>query len=201
MNDGRDETSGRGSAAADIRVGRRLRALRMERNLSLAQVAAKAGISIGALSQIERGRSSLRVRVVWPLAAALEVEPSALIADDGDTASDVYCVRAARRRRLPVQSEGIAKELLSPPGATLMGLLVTVAPGGGTPAYTHAGHEFAIVTSGELEIVIDSSAYRLRAGDSVAFRSTMPHAFRNPGAEPCTVLWVNTQKPRDGANA
>ncbi|MGT2467887.1 hypothetical protein ACVOMV_28120 [Mesorhizobium atlanticum] len=35
---------------ADIRVGRRVRALRLERNLSLAGLAAKAGISIGARS-------------------------------------------------------------------------------------------------------------------------------------------------------
>ncbi|TIU93021.1 MAG: helix-turn-helix transcriptional regulator, partial [Mesorhizobium sp.] len=40
---------------ADVRVGRRVRALRLERKLSLAELAAKAGISIGALSQIERG--------------------------------------------------------------------------------------------------------------------------------------------------
>ena len=70
---------------------------------------AKAGISIGALSQIERGMSSLRVRVIWPLAAALDIEPSALIADGDDTVSDLYCVRAGARRSLPVKSEGIAK--------------------------------------------------------------------------------------------
>src|SRR3954471_18878941 len=110
---------------ADIRVGRRVRALRLERNLSLAELARKARISIGALSQIERGMSSLRVRVIWPLAAALDIEPSALISDVNDPASDLYCVRANSRRSLPVRSEGIAKALLSPPAAALTGLLVT----------------------------------------------------------------------------
>ncbi|TIQ69992.1 MAG: helix-turn-helix transcriptional regulator, partial [Mesorhizobium sp.] len=75
---------------ADLRVGRRVRALRLERNLSLAELAAKAGVSIGALSQIERGLSSLRVKVIWPLAAALDIEPSALIADGNDAVSDLY---------------------------------------------------------------------------------------------------------------
>ena len=131
---------------ADVRVGRRVRALRLERSLSLAELAAKAGISIGALSQIERGMSSLRVRVIWPLAAALDIEPSALIADGDDAVSDLYCVRADSRRSLPVRSEGIAKQLLSPPAAALTGMLVTVEPGGGTAeAYAHAGHEFGFV--------------------------------------------------------
>ncbi|WP_245488993.1 helix-turn-helix transcriptional regulator, partial [Mesorhizobium sp. M7D.F.Ca.US.004.03.1.1] len=76
-----DEAAEKPKDDADIRVGRRVRALRLERNLSLADLAAKAGVSIGALSQIERGMSSLRVKVIWPLAAALDIGPSALIAD------------------------------------------------------------------------------------------------------------------------
>lgn len=186
---------------ADIRIGRRVRALRLEKNLSLADLAAKAGISIGALSQIERGMSSLRVRVIWPLAAALDVEPSALIADGNEPVNDLYCVRANSRRALPVHSDGITKDLLSPPGASLTGMVVTVEPGGGTEAYAHSGHEFGIVTTGEAELVVDSTRYLLKTGDSFAFKSTLLHSFRNPGTERCTILWVNTTKPseaRDG---
>ena len=198
-----DETTEKPKDDADIRVGRRVRALRLERNLSLAELAAKAGVSIGALSQIERGLSSLRVKVIWPLAAALDIEPSALITDGNDAGNDLYCVRADKRRQLPVKSEGIAKALLSPPGATLTGLLVTVEADGGTAeAYAHVGHEFGYVLSGEVELVVDSTKYVLKAGDSFASKSTLLHAFRNPGTEPCQILWVNTTKPsevRDGA--
>src|SRR5262245_29915068 len=188
---------------ADVRVGRRLRALRLERGLSLAELAARAGISIGALSQIERGKSSLRVRVIWPLAAALDIEPSALITGDNDTVNDLYCVRASSRRSIPVKSEGVAKELLSPPAAALTGMLVTVEPDGGTTdSYSHPGHEFGFVLSGEVELTVDSSRYVLKAGDSFAFKNTLPPAVRNAGAEPCQILWVNATKPsevRDGA--
>ncbi|CAN7346567.1 helix-turn-helix domain-containing protein [Mesorhizobium caraganae] len=198
-----DDATEKAKVDADIRVGRRVRALRLERNLSLAELAAKAGVSIGALSQIERGLSSLRVKVIWPLAAALDIEPSALITDGNDAGNDLYCVRADKRRQLPVKSEGIAKALLSPPGATLTGLLVTVEADGGTAeAYAHIGHEFGYVLSGEVELVVDSTKYVLKTGDSFAFKSTLLHAFRNPGTERCQILWVNTTKPsevRDGA--
>jgi transcriptional regulator with XRE-family HTH domain len=191
------ETTARDVNDADVLVGRRVRALRLERNLSLADLAARAGISIGALSQIERGMSSLRVRVIWPLAAALDVEPSALITDPGDQVSDLYCVRAGDRKPLPVHSDGITKDLLSPPGATLTGMLVSVDPNGGTAAYSHSGHEFGIVTSGEVELVVDGTRYQLKTGDSFAFKSTLLHAFRNPGTERCTIVWVNTTKPSE----
>ncbi len=186
---------------ADVRIGRRVRALRIERNLSLAELAQRAGISIGALSQIERGLSSLRVKVIWPLAAALEIEPSALISDPGEPVSDLYCVRAGHRRPLPVRSEGISKELLSPPGAALTGMLVVVEPGGGTAAYSHNGQEFGVVTMGEVELVVDGTRYVLTPGDSFAFRSTLSHSFRNLGKSRCEIVWVNTIKPseeRDG---
>jgi transcriptional regulator with XRE-family HTH domain len=186
-----------GPAEADVRVGRRLRALRLEAGVSLADLARRVGISIGALSQIERGVTSLRVRVLWPLAAALGVDPSELIGEGGE-ANDIYCVRAGSRRDLPVRSEGIRKQLLSPPGATLTGMTVEVEPGGGTAeAYAHSGHEFGYVLSGAVELTIDGSLYRLRAGDSFAFRSTLLHAFRNDGAERCVILWVNTAKPEE----
>ena len=197
-----EQSRTKGEAAPDIRVGRRVRALRLERGLSLAELALGTGISIGALSQIERGVSSLRVRVIWPLAAALDVEPSALIVDGEDSGNDLYSVRANRRRALPVGSEGIAKQLLSPPAAALTGLMVTVEPGGGTEAYVHPGHEFGLVLAGEIELTIDDAAYMLRTGDSFAFKSTLAHSFRNSSGERCVVLWVNTNKPseaRDGA--
>ena len=183
---------------ADVLVGRRVRALRLERNMSLSELAGKTGISIGALSQIERGLSSLRVKVIWPLAAALSVEPGALIGDANEPASDLYCVRAHLRRALPVRSEGIAKQLLSPPGAALTGMIVSVEPGGDTvEAYAHAGHEFGFVLSGELEISIDGTSYVLKQGDSFAFRSTLPHRFTNRSRALAQILWVNTIKPSD----
>ena len=187
---------------ADIMVGRRIRALRLESGLSLAELATRTGISIGALSQIERGMSSLRVKVIWPLAAALNVEPSMLISEGNEAASDIYCVRATNRRDLPVHSEGIRKQLLSPPGAALTGMTVEVESGGGTAeAYAHSGHEFGFVMSGTVELTVDATKYLLRQGDSFAFKSTLLHSFRNSGAEKCVILWVNTVKPsevRDG---
>jgi quercetin dioxygenase-like cupin family protein len=169
--------------------------------MSLADLAARAGVSIGALSQIERGISSLRVRVIWPLAAALDIDPSALVADADGEVNDLYVVRSGSRRSLPVHTEGIGKDLLSPPGAALTGMMVVVGPGGGTAgAYSHSGHEFGLVLSGETELTVDTAVYQLRAGDSFAFKSTLPHSFRNLGEIYCVIVWVNTTKPSEVRN-
>jgi transcriptional regulator with XRE-family HTH domain len=198
----REEASEQPPSEADVRLGRRIRALRLERKLGISEVAQRAGMSVGALSQIERGLSSLRIRVLWPLAAALGVEPHSLLSEDDGKSGDLYVVRASGRKDVPVRSEGIRKELLSPPGSVLTGLLVQVAPGGGTgESYSHAGHEFGYVKKGQVELTIDSVVYLLKAGDSFAFKSTLKHSFRNGSKEKCEIVWINTTKSpetRDG---
>ncbi|CAA2142057.1 cupin domain-containing protein [Hyphomicrobium sp. ghe19] len=200
-SEGRAEVLEQVPPEADVRLGRRIRAARLERKLGLSDVAQRAGISVGALSQIERGISSLRVRVLWPLAAALGVEPHSLLAESQDDGGDLYVVRSAHRKDIPVRSEGIHKELLSPPGSVLTGLLVSVDPDCGTGhSYSHAGHEFGIVRKGQFELTIDSVVYLLKAGDSFAFKSTLEHSFRNRGKERCEIVWINTAKPNEIAN-
>lgn len=191
----RDEFADQTPSETDIRLGRRLRALRLERKLGIAEVAQHAGISVGALSQIERGLTSLRIRVLWPLASALGVEPHSLLSEDHGKSSDLYVVRASKRKEVPVRSEGMRKELLSPPGSILTGLLVHVDPGGGTgESYSHAGYEFGFVKKGQVELTIDCVVYLLKTGDSFAFKSTLKHSFRNSGKERCEIVWINTTK-------
>lgn len=191
----RDELPDQTPSETDVRLGRRIRALRLERKLGIAEVAQHAGISVGALSQIERGLTSLRIRVLWPLASALGVEPHSLLSDDHGKTSDLYVVRASRRKEVPVRSEGMRKELLSPPGSVLTGLLVHVDSGGGTgESYSHAGYEFGFVKKGQVELTIDSVVYLLKTGDSFAFKSTLKHSFRNSGKEKCEIVWINTTK-------
>ena len=50
------------SNAADIALGRELRRLRKTRGLSLGEVAGKAGLSLGLISQVERGITSPSIR-------------------------------------------------------------------------------------------------------------------------------------------
>ena len=80
-----------------------------------------------------------RTRRCRPSVQSLVARMSALITDGNDAGNDLYCVRAGKRRQIPVKSEGIAKALLSPPGATLTGLLVTVEADGGTAHVSKMG--------------------------------------------------------------
>src|SRR5260370_33902343 len=64
--------------AMDLAVGRRIRDLRRVRQFSLETVAARTDLSIGFLSQIERGLSSPSLRVLATLSDVLGVGIAAL---------------------------------------------------------------------------------------------------------------------------
>lgn len=65
--------------------GERIRQLREERDCSLAEFAAKAGISVSYLSEIERGAKKPSLKTIDKIAAALNVPKSHLVEISGDS--------------------------------------------------------------------------------------------------------------------
>src|SRR5713101_4501514 len=88
--------------AMDLAVGRRIRELRRARQLSLETVVARTDLSIGFVSQIERGLSSPSLRVLATLADVLGVGIAALFGarPDDDGASGGVVTREAQRAEL-----------------------------------------------------------------------------------------------------
>jgi len=184
--------------AMDIEVGQRLRDLRHKQSLSLETVAARTDLSVGFLSQIERGLSSPSLRALVTLADVLGVGVAALFgtgASDG-SAADGVVTRAPERAELKLWRTGISKQLLNPAGADgrLNLFLVHIEPGGSTgdELYTHAGEEAGLVLSGEMTLTVDADTWTLKTGDSFRFASRRPHRFSNPADDAkAVVLWVN----------
>jgi transcriptional regulator with XRE-family HTH domain len=64
-----------------IEFGRRLRALRQERGLSQEQLAHIAQLDRTYVSSCEAGRRNATIRTITRLAAALDIDPAALVSD------------------------------------------------------------------------------------------------------------------------
>jgi transcriptional regulator with XRE-family HTH domain len=171
-------------------MGRRLRALRLERGLSLADVATKTLISIGFLSALERARMSASVGTLRKLARFYNIN----ILDLFNTSeTNPRRVRPDQRKRLQA-GPGVWMDLLAWGNAVMEPHLFRIAPGAGSgESYTHEGEEFLFMLRGQLEISLDDGEkVRLNRGDSFYFESGIPHCWRNPGKKETRVLWVNT---------
>lgn len=180
--------------SGDPMLGGRIRELRQAQKMTLADLAATSGISIGTLSQIERNLVSPTVRTLFTLGEALNVSAAWLIdPDNDDDKSDPYVVTADRRQPF-ARSEGLRKDLISPKASErLKGFYLIIEPGSGSgeEPYVHKGEEIGLVVAGVLELTIEGESRVLREGDCFSFPSDLPHRFSNIGATQCIVFWVN----------
>ena len=90
---------------------------------------------------------------------------------------------------------GIELERLIPNarGALLQANVHVVSPGASSDGMIHhAGEELGYVLEGRLDLNVDNVIYRLEAGNSFFFPSSLPHGYRNPGKITTRVLWVNS---------
>jgi transcriptional regulator with XRE-family HTH domain len=186
-----------GLSSADLWLGQQLRALRKAQGLSLEQLAESSGLSIGNLSQIERGVSSPSIRSLKRLSESLKVPVGEVFhAIELPPAAEFGTImRRKARPILNLPTTGVLKELLSPtsPGVLQL-LMVTIEPGGssGKEHYTHKGEEAGVVLTGRLELWIEDQRYILNEGDSFRFKSTRPHRFGSASKLVTKVLWATT---------
>lgn len=177
-------------------MGSEIRSLRNARDITLQDLSAATRLSIGYLSQIERGISSPTVDALYAISRALGVTISWFFkpSDEASAIERDIVVRAGQRRQLKFGS-GIIDELLSPNLDRQLELLRCTFPPGATSgdvAYAHRGEEAGIVISGRLEVWVADKHFVLEEGDSFAFESHLPHRYRNPGRTKAVVIWAIT---------
>src|SRR5512138_1044003 len=114
---------------SQVEVGQRLRQLREERRISLRELSRQSGISVNALSQIERGLTSPSVGTLYKLVDALKVPITALFRAEHLREEIVF--RPARERgRIQFPSglmEGLGGEDFT---GHVQPFLLTLDPGG-----------------------------------------------------------------------
>jgi hypothetical protein len=176
-------------------IGEQLRELRQVKNLTLREVAEKAGISVGYLSQLERNHSRLPIGVLKRLSDALGVHMNWFFQQgtQGDPSERDVVVRSTHRRRMSFTGLGIQEELLSPNLSGPLELLIsTIEPHADSEDYSHDGAEAGLVLSGTLDLWVSGRHFQLNEGDSFAFKSTEVHRCANVSDSPTKVLWVIT---------
>jgi transcriptional regulator with XRE-family HTH domain len=173
-------------------VGGRLRTIRTRRHATLRAVADRAGLSESFLSQVERGVASPSVASLQRIAGALNVSVADLFEPDAARSTP----RVLRRESRPTLALGTRgrKFLLSPrPLENLEVFIGELEPGGATAEspYIHGdSEELVVVLSGTVELQLEDRVFELSSGDSIDYRSSIPHKVVNSGAGAAEVMWI-----------
>lgn len=190
-------------------IGERLRFTRSARGLSLRALARRLDVSASLISQIERGKARPSVSTLYRLVAELDVSLDELLfgvraapAIEPDPRGPIQ--RGHERQRIRLASGVIWERLtrVSEPGVEFLYVVYEVG-GASSPegAYQrHAGHEWAYVISGVLQVWIGFEAYVLEAGDSISIDSAIPHRLANLGDTPAHAIWFVLGRAPNGGS-
>ncbi len=177
----------------ELQLGTRIRSLRQARQLTLRDVAERAGVTESFLSQVERDVASPSIASVHRIARALDVSIAQLFTEDTESGRVVR--REARRRVAYPGLKAVDEFLTANLAGRLQVILSTIEPGGGTGAepYTHdSDEEVVVVLEGTLDLWVGDEHYVLQEGDAITFPSRLPHWNANHGDGPARVLFCLT---------
>jgi len=170
-------------------IGERIKALRTELGMTLAELGKAANLSTSYLSQVERDKTTPSLSTLIDIAAALNVRPRYFFETEAEAA---YVTRADEAEDHLVSDGQIARSHLSPEVSAnkLASYRVTLRPGASSEQLpTYSGEEFVFVIAGELTGQVGDEEFVLMAGDSIHYDALQPHSWRNAGNEPCIVIW------------
>jgi transcriptional regulator with XRE-family HTH domain len=170
-----------------------IRRRRRELGLTQGQVARKAGLSVGFISQLERGQATPSLASMVAIAEALKQPPGHFL--DQPLTTEPF-TRARERKRFAVGEgrTGVEYERLSAtfPGSLLNAIVIHVPAGYVSETQSHKGEELFYVLQGNMDCTVDGALHRLRRGDSIHYSSTKPHNYANSSGALAVVLWVGT---------
>ncbi|MFT7836756.1 XRE family transcriptional regulator [Saccharothrix sp. BKS2] len=151
-------------------VGPRLRALRRQCGTTLAELAAKTGISESTLSRLESGRRRANLELLLPLSRAYDVPLDDLVGAPrtGDPRIHLRPIHRYGMTFIPLTRR--------PGGVQAYKMLIPASarPAEPTPQ-THSGHEWLYVLNGRLRLVVGDRDLVLPPGEAAEFDTTLPH--------------------------
>ncbi|WP_067699558.1 helix-turn-helix domain-containing protein [Nocardia jejuensis] len=163
-------------------VGPRLRALRKQRDTTLADLSTETGISVSTLSRLESGARRPTLELLLPLAKAYRVTLDELV--DSPPTGD------PRIHMRPFIHNGITTIPLTrrPGGIQAYKMVLPAGVRQEPDPKTHEGYEWMYILSGRLRLVLGEHDVVLSPGEAAEFDTRVPHWFGPAGNESVEIL-------------
>ncbi len=163
-------------------VGPRLRALRRQRDVTLADLSATTGISISTLSRLESGERRPTLELLLPLAKAYAVTLDELV--------DAPLTGDPRVHMRPVSRNGMTLVPLTRRAGGIQAVKMIIPPNvrGEPDLRTHEGYEWMYVLNGRLRLILGEHDLILTPGEAAEFDTRVPHWFDSASPDSTEVL-------------
>ena len=176
-------------------IGEKIRSIRIQKKLTLTELAKRIGVAASFISQVERGISNPSIKSLRAIAKVLNVPIFYFLMNDKE---ELRIVRKDKRKKLKLPHSNEIYELLTPnlKDKKMEVILMTILPHSSKKRefYSHIsdenGEECAVVLKGEARVEIASDKYILKEGDSIYFNCGLPHRFLCNNKEKVTIISI-----------
>ena len=179
----------------EAEIGKRIKAFRTERGITLEQLAKMTGFSKGYLSKVEKSDKAPPVSTLGTIGRALNVSISMLLGEETQRVS--LCLVRKDERPFFVSRDGTAfgysyeSMAYKYPNRIMEPFMLTlpVAPKKRS-LYQHEGEEILFVIQGTMKFFHGAEEYIVNEGDCVYFDSSIPHFGESIGTEEAKCFMV-----------
>jgi transcriptional regulator with XRE-family HTH domain len=179
-----------------VQIAERIRRWRDEAGFTLQELANRSGVAASTVHKIEKNQTVPTISVLLRIAVALKRRPDELLIEDSPA------IAAAHRRkadRLLVGSEKrsqIEQLALGIDASTIDVWRVYHQPGMGTgeegTRLNYDGEIIVLMETGVLTFEIGDATYVIEAGDSLHFKTSTAHCWRNTGDVQAKAIFFGT---------
>ncbi|MGX4600359.1 helix-turn-helix domain-containing protein [Faecalimicrobium sp. JNUCC 81] len=179
-------------------IGLKIKQLRTNKNMTLKDLSEKTSLSIGFLSQLERGLTSIATDTLQTIAEVFDVELSYFFLKPRIKNKQV--VRSYEKEVYNICTSGCIQYNLSNNlnDKQILPRLVEILPNNSDEdiqSYSHEGEEFIYILEGKLTLFLDDKEYELYPGDSVHFSSLQHHNWANYTNKMVKIIVTSTPNP------
>lgn len=177
-----------------LEVSKRIKEYRIEKRLTVQELADRATVSKGLISQIENGRSIPSLPVLFGIIQALEMDVSSFF-DNLNINTPNIIVRAKDQYESFTKEDAkgflykriFTKNLST---ATVDFVILELNKSAKREKVVTEAYEFKYIIQGECEYLINENKYLLKEGDSLFFDGRLPHLPKNVGDGKCIMLII-----------
>lgn len=173
------------------RIGEKIKDLRNRNGLTQQELADRAELTKGYISQLERGQVAPSVVTLLDLIECLGTTPSEFFRET----EEEHVVYSEEDFFEKIDEAGNSIQWIVPNAQQnqMEPLLVVLQPKEALAEdKPHEGEEFGYVISGHIQLRLGDNVYMVKAGESFYFSANKKHSIANTGAIRAKLIWVST---------
>ena len=175
-----------------MNIGAKIKELRIQKSLTQEELADRAELSKGFISQLERDLTSPSIATLMDILQCLGTNLEEFFS--GTTAEQVVFKKSDYFEKYDSELKNEVKWIIPNAQKNMMEpILLTLDAGGSTyPDNPHDGEEFGYILNGSITLQIGTRTHKIKKGESFYFTPNKQHYITASEKTGATVLWVST---------